>query len=49
MRASFYVVVCTAWAQMMLADVKADKKWPTEVGHLRGGKLRYPACAPGSG
>ncbi len=46
MRASFYVVV---WAQMMLADVKADKKWPTEVGHLRGGKLIYPAYAPGSG
>ncbi len=47
MRASFYVVVCTAWAQMMLADVKADKKWPTEVGHLRGSKAQIPGLRSG--
>lgn len=34
MRAFFYVVVysgCVAWAAMMLAEAKAEKKRPTEV------------------
>lgn len=49
MRAFFYVVICTAWAQMMLADVKADKKRPTEVGRRDiGARVRSPVCAPGS-